>query len=218
VTPGWAGFVAVLVLIFMPLFDGRNALNYMDDLYNSISKGSAYYIGGLQEEVRAAEAAPIETAVSLESEAMASQASALFETAGVLQSMEGARLDVQGDLNAVLLAALEDSDRMFANAGDFVQAKYGMPEKEALFLWWQALKGLEKSLSKQKEFAKAKIVSTVTQKAVETAYNYYGIDPQKISDRLGIVIFSLVFYVIYTLWYGFAILFLFEGWGLRLSH
>jgi len=55
-------------------------------------------------------------------------------------------------------------------------------------------------------------------KVVETSYNYYTIEPQKITDKMGIVIFSLVFYVVYTLWYGFSILFMFEGWGLRLEH
>jgi hypothetical protein len=33
-----------------------------------------------------------------------------------------------------------------------------------------------------------------------------------------VVIFSLIFYVVYTLWYGFAIMFLFEGWGLQLEN
>ena len=37
-----AAFSAILVVIFLPLFDGQNALNYMDSLFNSISKGSAY--------------------------------------------------------------------------------------------------------------------------------------------------------------------------------
>jgi len=37
-------------------------------------------------------------------------------------------------------------------------------------------------------------------------------------DRLGVVVFSVVVYVIYTHWYGFAIKFLFEGWGMQLEH
>ena len=41
--------------------------------------------------------------------------------------------------------------------------------------------------------------------------------PEQIKDKVGIVIFSLAFYVIYTMWYGFAILFVFEGWGLKIS-
>lgn len=77
---------------------------------------------------------------------------------------------------------------------------------------------MEKELKNQKKFKEAKIVSTIKKKAVETSYNYFQIQPQRISDRYGIVIFSLIFYVLYTLWYGFSIMFLFEGWGLRLEH
>ena len=40
------------------------------------------------------------------------------------------------------------------------------------------------------------------------------------ADRsaVGYVLFSLVFYVIYTIWYGYAVMFLFEGLGFRLAH
>ena len=58
----------------------------------------------------------------------------------------------------------------------------------------------------------------VVKKAVEPSYNYYKIEPRKIGDLWGIVLFSLVFYVVYTMWYGFAIMFMFEGWGMRLEH
>ena len=73
-------------------------------------------------------------------------------------------------------------------------------------------------MQRQKKFAEAKMVAQVLKKAVECSYNYYTIEPQKISERLGIVIFSLLFYIAYTLWYGFSILFLFEGWGMKLEH
>ena len=73
-------------------------------------------------------------------------------------------------------------------------------------------------MKRQKKFEAAKLVDLTQKKAVEAAYNYYGIEAQKISDRFGVVLFSLVFYVVYTLWYGFAILYLFEGCGLRLGH
>jgi hypothetical protein len=77
---------------------------------------------------------------------------------------------------------------------------------------------MEKALKEQKKFKEAKLVALVVKKAVETGYNYYQIQPQKIGDKYGIVIFSLIFYVVYTLWYGFAILLMFEGWGLKLEH
>ena len=37
-------FTIVLIILFMPVFGGQNALENLDMLYNSISKGSAYYI------------------------------------------------------------------------------------------------------------------------------------------------------------------------------
>ena len=35
-------FTIILIVIFMPLLGGKNALEELDMLYNSISKGSAY--------------------------------------------------------------------------------------------------------------------------------------------------------------------------------
>jgi hypothetical protein len=77
---------------------------------------------------------------------------------------------------------------------------------------------MDKDLAKQRKFSETKFIATVQKKAIECAYNYYKIEPQNISDKYGLVIFSLFFYVVYTLWYGFAILILFEGMGLRLEH
>ncbi|MBW1739028.1 MAG: hypothetical protein JRJ69_16175 [Deltaproteobacteria bacterium] len=107
---------------------------------------------------------------------------------------------------------------MYHNDGKKVSEKYGYDERQALFNWWKAFKEMDKALKNQKKFKEAKVVSLVVKKAVESSYNYYEIEPQKITERLGVVIFSLIFYVAYTLWYGFAIMFMFEGWGLRLGH
>jgi hypothetical protein len=107
---------------------------------------------------------------------------------------------------------------MYYNKGSELSGQYGLPEKEALYNWWIALVGMDKDLKTKQKYAEAKIVDTIRKKAVETSFNYYGIAPQKISDRMFVVIFSLIFYVVYTLWYGFAILFVMEGWGLRLEH
>jgi hypothetical protein len=127
-------------------------------------------------------------------------------------------VEVAGNLGEVLESVVSDADDMYFNKGGAISGKYGYPAREVLFNWWTALRLMDKELKHQKQFKGAKTVALVQNKAVEPAYNYYGIEAQRITDRLGIVIFSLVFYVAYTLWYGFAILFLFEGWGMRLGH
>ncbi|MBI4858759.1 MAG: sulfite exporter TauE/SafE family protein [Candidatus Riflebacteria bacterium] len=101
--------------------------------------------------------------------------------------------------------------------GQEVAARYGYPEKEALFLWWTALKGLEKALTKQEKFKEAAFIEEVSRKGVEVGYNFYGIQPKRASEHAGILVLSLVFYLLYTLWWGYAILLLCDGLGLQMK-
>ena len=211
-------FIAVLIAIFMPIFKGQNGLDYLDALYNSISKGSAYYIPKVKEETDTFIGNNVTMALKMADENQAQQTAMLFTEAGATAEISGAQLTVSGDLGNILANCLTDSDSMYNNDGTKVSNKYGYNERQVLYNWWKALKAADKDLKKQKLFKEAKVVTLVINKVVETSYNYYKIEPQKITDKMGIVIFSLVFYVGYTLWYGFSILFMFEGWGLKLEH
>lgn len=211
-------FFAVLFIFFSPVFKGRDGLDYLDDLYNSISKGSAYYIPASKAEANKFSGNSIEVNLELKTEERAKQTAILFTQSGSTAEASGAKLKVIGDLGKILNNCLEDSDKMYVNDGKSVSTKYGYNEKSVLFNWWNALSEMDKDLAKQKKFREAKVVYLVKSKAVETSYNYYKVEPQRIGKRMGIVIFSLVFYVIYTIWYGFAIMFLFEGWGMKLEH
>ena len=213
-----AAFFVVLVLFFSPLFNGKNGLAYLDDLYNSISKGSAYYIPDLKKEVSGYAGNAINVSLTMENEQQATQTAKLFNQSGALVNTNGNQIQVAGDLEKIMQNCLEDADLMYMNSGTELSNKYGYPERQVIYNWWMAIKEMDKALCKQELFKEAKIIGNVSKKAVETAYNYYKIKPQKISDKYGIVIFSLIFYVVYTLWYGFAILFMFEGWGLKLEH
>ena len=223
-------FTVVLVLMFIPLFPGgkggtsQNGLNYMDNLYNSISKGSAYYIPQVTEESEPflGKAVKLELAMSgklsLPPEKLAANAALLLNTAGAQAQAEGGKVMVEGDLGKMIQSALKDADAMFHNKGEDVSKLYGGANaKEMLFSWWAALSAMEKNLKKQELFAEALFVSKVQKKAVECAYNYYKIEPQNIGDRWGIVLFSLIFYVVYTMWYGYAVMYLFEGAGFQLE-
>ena len=214
----FSAFTVVLVLIFMPLYNGHNGLEYLDSLYNSISKGSAYYIPKLRKAATDYKARSISVSLALTDEREASETRALFSSGGARVSQSGSVLKVTGDLDAIVLNCLEDADAMYANDGKRLKDKYGYDERQVLYNWWKAFKAADKDLKKQKKFAEAKFLAAVSQKAVECVYNYYTIEAQNISDRWGVVIFSLLFYVVYTLWYGFAIMNIFEGLGLRLEH
>lgn len=214
-------FFIVLFAMFQPLFDGHNAMAYLDNLYNSISKGSAYYVDNLREEAKSVAGYQVNVTMKMKSESQAADSVALITAAGATAEAKGKELTVSGDYVAILNACLDDSDRMYHNDGAAVIAKYpvfaGKDERQALYNWNVILEGFDKGLKEQEAFAQAKVAFNINSKVVETAYNYYNVVPEQIKDKVGIVIFSLAFYVIYTMWYGFGILFVFEGWGLKIS-
>ncbi len=213
-----ATFIVVLIIFFSPVFGGKNGLEYLDDLYNSISKGSAYYIPKLRQDVQAYTGSTVDMTLKFKSTEQARQTSLLFEKAGALINVSENTLKVSGDLGAILQSCLEDSDSMYLNDGQKLSARYGYDERQVMYNWWTASKEMDNDLKKQKKFKAADMVATVEKKAIETVYNYYRIEPQKISDQYGIVVLSLIFYVVYTVWYGFAFMYLFEGWGMKLEH
>jgi len=213
-----ATFIIVLIVIFMPVFNGQNGLNYLDSLYNSISKGSAYYISKVKEESDTFNGNTINVTLAMATNEQALQAASLFMKSGAMVNASGKELKISGDLGHILANCLSDAEKMYHNDGKALSGKYGYDEMRALFNWWMSFKIMEKELKIQKKFKEAKIVALVVTKAVEASFNYYRIEPQKIKDKYGIVLFSLIFYVVYTLWYGFAILLMFEGWGLKLGH
>jgi hypothetical protein len=211
-------FLIVLFVMFMPVFGGHNALNYFDSLYNSISKGSAYYVPDLKKKVEKLPAKSITVTLNMKDEAEAKTVGNLLMKSGAMVNVTGAQLKVSGEMNAIMKNALEDADSLFHNRGESVKTRYQIDERLAGYGWWVGLKAIIKDLNRQRLFAEAKQLAELNKKAVECAYNYYGIEPQNIGDQWFIVFFSLAFYVIYTVWYGYSILFMFEGWGLKLEH
>lgn len=215
-------FFCVLGIIFAPVFHGKNGLQYLDDLYNAISKGSAYYIPDVAKTSEAFSGTSIQLSLSMPDGKQAEEAVALFKESNARTTIDRAVLTINGDLGAIIANCLADADDMYLNRDEAISKKYGYDGKRALYNWWHALKACEKELKKQKRFKEATVVALVMKKAVEPSYNYFGIESKKISGLFsGVgfsVLFSLVFYVIYTMWYGFSIMFMFEGWGMKLNH
>jgi hypothetical protein len=212
-----ASFIAVLVVIFLPLLDGQSSLDYLDNLYNSISKASAYYLPKLQDEVDAQADRQLSLQLKLADDATAGRAVILLEQAGDV-TRSGQEVAVTGSLGKLLGACINDAEDLYHNRGEAIVDRYQIDERQVLHTWWEVLAAMEKDLNRQREFKVAELVGTIKAKGVECAYNYYRIEPQAITQRWGIVLFSLVFYVVYTIWYGYAVMFLFEGLGFRLGH
>ena len=212
-------FFVVLGLIFTPIFPGTmNGLDYMDNLFNMISKGSSYFIPKAKTDSEQYGGRELIATVKTADEKQARQTVLMLEKNGIAASTSGGSLQVRGDLGQILVASLDDADFMFNNNGAPITEKYGFPEREALYNWWTLFKGLSQDLTRQEQFADAKIVANVSKKGLEPAYNYYGVKAMNWQDNIAMILVALAFYVIYTLWYGFGIMYVFEGLGLKIGH
>jgi hypothetical protein len=220
-----ASFFAVLIAIFMPLFatphgDHKvNGLDYLDNFFNELSKGSAYYI---PDQIRAAEqykGQQFSSTLKMKSPESAAAAAKLFATNNIQAAAEGEKVNVSGDFGTMITVMLNDADDMYHNKGENLATKYGVAdERQAVYTWYQALSAMEKDLTKSENFAQAKFVKNCMTKAVEPAYNYYKVEVKPVKEEMFMLIAALAFYVIYTMWYGFGLLFLFEGMGIKLGH
>jgi len=209
-------FAGVLAIMFSPVFDGKNGMQYVDELYNSISKGSAYYIPDVQEDSAEFVGTPLVATIKMKTEEQAGQTALLYQASGAEVTTSGAKLTIDGDLGKILEASLSDADAMYHDEGEQIAAKYGYDGKQVLYNWWQSFKALNTYLTDEGMFDQAKILAEAQQRAIEPAYNYYGIQAERIKDKAGIVVFSLVFYIAYTVWYGFALMNVLEGLGLKI--
>ncbi len=212
-----ASFIGVLIIMFIPIWGTHkeNFLAYADRMFNSLAKGSAYFIPELKSKVEGAKGIPVD--ITIKGEKVDPEiCKKIYAMAGAqIEVVEKGKFHIKGDLGQILLAVLEDSENMYWNRGDVIKEKYGVEnEKAVLKNWHLTLELIEKDYKLAKKVKELEFITTVKTKALEPAYNFYGIVPEKVQKHAFLLAFLLLFYTIYTVWYGFAILYFFEGLGL----
>lgn len=212
-------FFCVLALIFSPIFgEGKNGLVFADDLFNKLSKGSSYFIPAVMKNNEEFKGRNVSLVIKLDKpEQMNESAMKLLASTGTEVTTASPELHINSDLGALLSKILRDADDMYRNEGTKVSQRYGIDERDVMASWWNVLKGMDKALKKQGKIEEAKIVSDVSKKAVEPSYNYYEVIPRQVSEKAGVMSGLLIFYVVYTMWWGFAIFYIFEGIGLTMK-
>ena len=210
-------FIGVLLLIFSPVFHGGNGLQFADESFNKLAKGSSYFIPKVKENVARQAGKPLAATIKVDDKEQVDNTARLFTTAGASVFTDGQTLKISGDMGQVLGSAVSDADAMYNNDGKSVSTRYGYDEKQALKNWWFALDKMEKGMKKEKLIAESKVIGEVNKKAIEPGYNFYKVESNKVSEHAGMMSGLLVFYVLYTMWWGYAIFYMFEGLGLTMK-
>ncbi|MFV0437535.1 MAG: hypothetical protein ACK5PS_09140 [Desulfopila sp.] len=212
-------FAGVLIGIFSPIFPGKvNGLDYLDNLFNMVSKGSSYFVADWMGASEKYDGQMLDVTINMADESQAQETARLLEAAGATAAVSGAELKVSGDMGQIMKNSLADSDLMFHNDSAPLQQKYGYDGRQVLYNWWLAFKAINQDLTAQEQFAAAKTFASITTKVLEPAYNYYGVEAKSWKENISMILLALGFYVLYTVWYGFGLMYLFEGLGLKIGH
>lgn len=208
-------FIVCYVGMMSPNFgNGRNGLEYADDMFNSLSKGSAYFIKDAQKVADGQKGTNINLTIKAPSPADAEKWGKLYSTAGANVAVKESSVTIDGDFGKILGAVVTDSDFMYHNDSKSLEAKYGYDGREATNNWNSSLKKIDAALKAKAQFQQEFDLVKVQQKALEPAYNYYGVEIKKVSENKASLTFLLSFYLIYTVWYGFGLFYLFDGLGI----
>jgi len=225
-------FLVVFVMFFMPVFPGlesggekTNGLVYADHLFNTLSKGSSNFFDATLQRpdsvdkiVDGVKGTSLTLEVPFKDAGQVDMASQLLAQVGLEASASGNGIQLQGELYPLLRMVVDDSFSTYNNNFDEVAGRHdGTDGRKVMQAWWHLLNGMVQPLQKAGLNSQASVVKTVVSKGIEPSYNFYGITPLRVVDNIPLVAGFLIFYVIYTMWYGFAIFELFEGIGLTMK-
>lgn len=211
-------FILVFFYLFTPTFDnGLNAFEAADKMFNSISKGSVYYIPDLLQKAEDQGQNTVVFQLKKMKEQTADRVAVVLTVHGKSLSYDPDQKHLEGMSSMIVRQGLDDAEILFKNDGERLERRYGISGRKVILAWWEVFRQLELHLKDQKQFDEAAFIHEARIKGLEIAYNYYGIEPEKVKDELWRMIFALLFYVVYTMWWGYAIFFLFEAVGLTMT-
>lgn len=218
----WIGLIGLIlfsvILMFwtLPRGNDKSGLEWADGLFNQLAKDSTYFIPRAVRLAGRFEGTTVDFGVNPRwpgaGPVMAKILQAQAFSATVL---DDGRIRIKGNLGLMGKAASADAELLFNGREKDLAGRYGLDGKEVIYYWWIAFDGLTRRLIQENRSLEADFTRFMTTRVLEPAYNFAGIETRNITQNAGTVSFLLGFYVFYTLLYGFSILFMFEGLGIK---
>jgi len=191
---------------------GKSLVHYTDEMFVSVSKGSVYFIPELVKIADKYIGKPLDVKIKKDD-----KKALLFEKVNASVELKNGELKIKGDLGEILKTVLKDADAVFKGKDRGLYDRYGYAGKEVIHQWWLSLIEIEGVYKKAKKFDEIKTLKTIRIKALEPAFNFCGVEAASASQHALGISAVIVFYVIYTVWWGYAIYFLSEGVGLLMK-
>ncbi len=209
-------FSMILCFWLSPWGHHRSGLERVDQLFNQLAKNSTYFIPEAVNLAPKFEGKTVDFGITSRWPGDDARMAQIIQTNLFSAVLLGdGRVRVKGDLGKMGLAASMDAGLLFKGQETDLRVKYGVNGKEAVYYWWVAFDGLTRRFIQENRSSEADYTRFLTTRVLEPAYNFAGIETRSIGENIWAVAFFLGFYLLYTLLYGFSILFLFEGFGIQ---
>ncbi len=217
-------FLVLFFILLTPVMRDENGnhltgLQYADNVFNELSKGSSYFIPTVRKSLDTVNGKVVTVSVALKKADLTPIAVMALQKSGASDVREeNGKVTFTGDLGKILTSATDDADHLYHNQAEPVSQKYnGENALKVTSAWWYTLSPAIKELQKQRLIPEAQVVDQVLRRAIEPGNNFFSVTPARVADHIWLLVAMLLFYIIYTLWYGFAIFELFEGIGLAMT-
>jgi uncharacterized membrane protein YfcA len=214
---GVAGLVSlglVMVLGFLPLVNGQSALHWADNLFNQLAKSSTNHIAEARQKARRYVGRHIDISVHPQDMLDGSQVARFVSRAGLEgRAIEHGRVRIIGDLGDLSREAIADGELAFHNRTEELSARRGTSSAEAIYCWWIIFDGLTRRYVQENRGEDANFTRFIATKVLEPAYNFRDIEPKRAAEGVRPLALLLVAYIVFAVWYGFSMLYLFEGIG-----
>jgi hypothetical protein len=216
----WMGMIGLIIFFIIlsfwssPVIDHKTGLEWADDLFNQLSKTSAYKIPIALKKATRFEGIIVDLDVNPKWPGAAEKVTKIITVHGLAaQVLDDGTVRIRGDLGLMSKAAIMDADLLFADRDQELQGKYGMSGREVIYCWWTGYddlvrRSIQLNRPSEADFAKFMMIGVL-----EPSYNFVGIRRADISQNIGRVVFLLGFYVFYAVLYGFSMMYIFEGIG-----
>jgi hypothetical protein len=191
-------------------------LTHADNFLNRLAKKSAYCVPEARAKAAKFSGRQVDFGVKPRDAVDNKGLVKLLAAHGIRASQtDDGRVRLSGDLARLSEQALTDADTAFHGNVETLGAGHGMHGHEILYYWWIIFDGLTRRFVQEDSVAEANFTKFVTAKVLEPAYNFRQVRAADGRSAVWGMTGLLGFYVIYTLWYGFSLLFVFEGLGIR---
>lgn len=209
-------FSMILGFWLSPWGPHRSGLERVDQLFNQLAKNSTYFIPEAVNLAPKFEGKSVDFGITSRWPGDDTRMAQIIQTNLFSAVLLGdGRVRIKGDLGKMGLAASVDAGLLFKGQESDLRIKYGVNGKEVVYYWWVAFDGLTRRFVQENRSSEADYTRFLTTRVLEPAYNFAGIETRPIGENIWTVALFLGFYLLYTLLYGFSILFLFEGLGIQ---